>query len=351
MIDKLILNGTSYDLGGGGTGMSEEFKQALHDILEKVAYIDEDGQSYLDALDTSMWPPADLVSISAVYTQSGVVYENDTLNSLRSDLVVTAHMSDSTTQTVITYVLSGTLAEGTSTITVSYGGKNTTFTVVVTASPVPAGYTEYDYIAYNLELNTKTNGMGIIAPIEMKSEYTYETNIYYNGATNTAQNIIGTRSGQNGTMQFGLFFTATTGLLSFWYGGTAGDVGQYLSKDTLLNIKVLPVGASETYPNNAVAVINGNEYIINSTASEETWSNWFGIFKYATSATTVNTNNAYNPGIQIGETIIRDSANNIIHDFVPASDGTHYGFYDSIGRAFYYDATYPNNYIGGYWGV
>lgn len=78
-----------------------------------------------------------LVSISAVYTQGGTVYDTDTLDSLKTDLVVTAHYDNSTTATVAStdYTLSGTLAEGTSTITVSYGGKTTTFNVTVTEAP------------------------------------------------------------------------------------------------------------------------------------------------------------------------------------------------------------------------
>lgn len=86
-------------------------------------------------------------SISAVYTQSGTVYNIDTLDSLKADLVVTAHYSDSSTQTVPAayYTLSGTLTVGTSTITVSYGGRSTTFSVEVT-DVVPAGYESVDYI-------------------------------------------------------------------------------------------------------------------------------------------------------------------------------------------------------------
>lgn len=77
---------------------------------------------------------ASLVSISAVYTQSGTVYDTDTLDSLKADLVVTATWSDSTTTTVPAsdYSLSGTLEEGTSTITVEYGDQSDTFTVTVT---------------------------------------------------------------------------------------------------------------------------------------------------------------------------------------------------------------------------
>jgi len=75
-----------------------------------------------------------LTSISAVYS-GGTVYDTATLNDLKSSLVVTANYDDSTTATVTDYTLSGTLAVGTSTITVSYGGKTTTFTVTVEAAP------------------------------------------------------------------------------------------------------------------------------------------------------------------------------------------------------------------------
>lgn len=209
----------------GGSGMSTEFKQALHNILEKVAYIDEDGQDYLNALDSAMYPPvtaislntsslsfatlnstqqltatttptggsvtwtssntsvatvsstglvtsvgygnatitassgsvsatcsiavtqATLSSISVVYTQSGTVYDTDSLDSLKTDLVVTAHWSNSTTTTVPStdYTLSGTLAEGTSTITVAYGGKTTAFDVTVTHYSEPVYFTTMTY--------------------------------------------------------------------------------------------------------------------------------------------------------------------------------------------------------------
>ena len=92
---------------------------------------------------------ATLSSISAVYTQSGRVYPTTPLNDLKSDLVVTAHYSDSSTQTVAdsAYTLSGTLAEGTSTVTVSYGGFTTTFTVTVSPTPVvPSEYQSVEWV-------------------------------------------------------------------------------------------------------------------------------------------------------------------------------------------------------------
>jgi hypothetical protein len=113
--------------------MTEEVKQTLLDCFEHVAWIDDQGQTYYNALYNALYPPAELVSISAVFTQGdNVIYDTDTLDTLKQYLVVTAAYDDQTTQTVTDYTLSGTLAEGTSTITVSYGGKTTTFNVTVT---------------------------------------------------------------------------------------------------------------------------------------------------------------------------------------------------------------------------
>lgn len=73
-----------------------------------------------------------LDSISAVYTQGDtIVYSDTSLDSLKSNLVVTGHYNDSTTKTITDYLLSGTLTVGTSTVTVTYNGKTTTFDVVV----------------------------------------------------------------------------------------------------------------------------------------------------------------------------------------------------------------------------
>lgn len=131
--------------GGGGSGLTDDIKQALYDCISHIgAWTDEHGQDYVDALYDALYPPAPpatLTSITCVYTQSGTVYDTDTLDSLKSDLVVTAHYDNGTSQTVTAYTLSGTLEEGTSTITVSYNGKTTTFTVIVTANTVITGYT------------------------------------------------------------------------------------------------------------------------------------------------------------------------------------------------------------------
>ena len=119
-------------LEGGEGGLTEAVKSAMLQIAQKVAYIDEHGQTYYEALYNALYPPADLVSITAVYTQSGTVYDTDTLDSLKPDLVVTAYYDNQTSAVVTDYTLSGRLTEGTSTITVSYAGLTDTFDVTVT---------------------------------------------------------------------------------------------------------------------------------------------------------------------------------------------------------------------------
>lgn len=69
-----------------------------------------------------------LTSISATYSGSDVAV-GTALTDL-TDITVTAHYSDGSTANVTDYTLSGEIAEGSNTITVSYSGKTTTFTVV-----------------------------------------------------------------------------------------------------------------------------------------------------------------------------------------------------------------------------
>ncbi len=84
-----------------------------------------------------------LHSITAQYTQGGTVYEGSDIDDLKADLVVTAVYTDTTTSVISAdnYTLSGTLAAGTSTVTVTAFGKTTTFTVTVTSLyALKAGY-------------------------------------------------------------------------------------------------------------------------------------------------------------------------------------------------------------------
>jgi hypothetical protein len=77
-----------------------------------------------------------LTGITAVYSSTNPIFTGMTLHTLRDGLTVTANYNDGTTRTLTLeeYELSGTLAEGSSVITVTYQGKTTTFTVTVSAA-------------------------------------------------------------------------------------------------------------------------------------------------------------------------------------------------------------------------
>lgn len=118
-------------------------KQALLNCFQHVAWIDEHGQDYYDALYDALYNIP--VSITATFVQgSNVIYNTDPLSVLRQYLVVRATYEDETVQTVTAYTLSGTLTVGTSTITAAYKGKTATFDVTVTQaqSYITAVYTQ-----------------------------------------------------------------------------------------------------------------------------------------------------------------------------------------------------------------
>lgn len=113
-------------------GLSEDAKQALLACFENVRWVGNDGLQYYDALESALYPQTGLVSISAVFAPGETIIYTDTpLDSLKAFLTVTGVYSDGSTRRVYSYSLTGTLAEGQSTITVTSEGKTTTFTVTV----------------------------------------------------------------------------------------------------------------------------------------------------------------------------------------------------------------------------
>lgn len=122
-----------------GQGVSDDLKAALLQLAQKVAYIDDQGQTYYDDLYDALYPERTLLSITANFQQGqAVVYNTDSLDSLKQYLTVTAVYDDASTETVPSsaYTLSGTLTTGTSVITVTYEGKTDAFNVTVTAAPM-----------------------------------------------------------------------------------------------------------------------------------------------------------------------------------------------------------------------
>jgi len=106
--------------------------------------------------------PPTLTVITAAYTGTATIYPTTPLESLKAGLTVTAVFSDGSTQAVTDYTLSGTLAVGTSAVTVSYQGKTAAFNVIVTAVPssetpsgeTPSGETPNSGTTYTVTFNS-----------------------------------------------------------------------------------------------------------------------------------------------------------------------------------------------------
>lgn len=127
-------------IGGSSGDLSTEVKNAILNCFQHVAWIDEHGQDYYDALEELLFPPKLFVSISAVFNQgNNVIYDDASLDDLKQYLTVTGTYDDSTTEIITNYTLSGTLTAGTSTITVTYDNLTDTFQVTVTERLVPVG--------------------------------------------------------------------------------------------------------------------------------------------------------------------------------------------------------------------
>ena len=141
-------------ISGGEGVLSENVKQSLLECFENVAWINDQGQTYYDNLYNALYPPLNIESISAVFDSgSNVIYDNMTLDDLRQYLTVIATLTDYSTQTVTDYVLSGNMTAGNQTITVSYAGKTTTFTVTVVEwlTSISAVFTQGSAVIYDTD--------------------------------------------------------------------------------------------------------------------------------------------------------------------------------------------------------
>lgn len=323
-----------------GTGLTNEAKQALLDCFAHVAWIDEDGQDYYDALESALYPPANLTSITAVFTQGqAVIYDSDTLDDLKQYLVVTAHYSDSTSAVVTAYTLSGTLATGTSTITAAYGGKTATFFVTVTdANALPTGYTKYDYIkntTYDLDNNSNDIiDLGVNSTY-CDSEYIHEivAKVPSDAKMRSTSGIYGCRPATGSA-------------------GSAKGVSLWMSANNVDKIAVAYNGVDSGYTLNfsfgekhTVKLETGHIYIdntlvgspIGSRTSFDTSS--FRLFGVATNEDSYGGSHM---NVCIYSVKIKDSiTGNAIANFVPCKNASAIpGVYDTVNNTFHYAVNY-----------
>lgn len=130
------------------------FEGKRSEFVDNATYVAKRGSTDSEyRIDPAVYTLPDatpvLHSITANYT-GGSVSAGTSLDNLKSNLTVTAHMSDGSTQSVSSYTLSGTINVGANTITVTYSGKTTTFSVTgteVVSAPFESSTGKFTYVS------------------------------------------------------------------------------------------------------------------------------------------------------------------------------------------------------------
>lgn len=309
--------------------LPDEVKQTLLACFENVAWISDDGQDYYDALEEALYPPTGLVSISAVFTQgSAVIYESDSLDTLKQYLVVTAHFDDLSSQTITGYSLSGTLTEGTSTITASYGGKTTTFDVTVTEyNPLPSGYTKYDYIS--ADGNAYFQIESASSPL-VPLGYTVHAIAQQTTHSTSATKVVAGGGSDNAYIGFAAY-SKTAGRAGAYYGAsynTFTDVANLLTAPTEFITTFTTDGVTTTTTNSGVSqtVVTPKE----STAIQNSYSIRIG-YSGASGSNFVG---------KIYLVEVKNTSDELTHQLLPCKrdSDNKIGMYDMITNQFFFSA-------------
>ena len=222
------------EVASGGSALTQDTKQALLQCFAHTAWTDAHGQDYYDDLEDALYPFDLLSSISAVYTQSGTVYDTDSLDSLKDDLVVTGNYLDGTYNQTTKYTLSGTLTVGTSTITVTYGGKTATFTVTVTQSAavltsISAVYTQSGTVYDTDSLDSLKTDLVVTAHYSDTTTETVASSDYTLSGTLTAGTSTITVSYSGKTATFDVVVTHYVARTRIYFADASPNIG-YLKK-------------------------------------------------------------------------------------------------------------------------
>lgn len=181
---------------GTGSGLTDAQISALNGMFKVAAYVKADISAEYAAFKTAfgiedsddpVTPDKTLTGISAAYS-GGDVAVGTALTAL-TGITVTATFSDGSTATVTDYTLSGEIAEGTNTITVSYGGMTTTITVTGVAESggdntgVSNDTTWTDGVPYTMTLTADTYIDANNGSVKSDEDWSSTNQLYCAGAS------------------------------------------------------------------------------------------------------------------------------------------------------------------------
>lgn len=299
---------------GVESGLTEDVKQALLMLAEKIVYIDANGQTYYDALEDALHPK-ELLYITASFDQEeSVIYDTYTLNTLKPYLTVRAIYGDGS-RIVSNYTLSGDLEVGSSIITVSYMNKSATFTVNV-SSRLPAEYRQVEYVASNGTQGITTD----IIPRDTRTLITYEFIDFISGHDNFVCGVW-----NDGNQRYYAVCVISSGVFRF--------VNR--SNSTKWTGPTKPLGKHTVDYNNASHQVIYDDVV---RATDATFALTGGDGKIG--LFTRDGNIGYSSIVKIYSAMFEDNTSgNVVGNFIPCyrkSDGV-IGLYDLVTEQFYTD--------------
>ena len=247
-----------------------------------------------------------LTSISAIYS-GGSVDAGTALTDL-TGIVVTANYSDGSTKTVTDYTLSGTIAGGANIITVSYGGKTATFTVIgveegeeeITLTSISATYSGGD-VAVGTAL-TELNGITV-------------TGTYSNGSTSeiTGYTLSGEIAEGENTITVSYDGKTTTFIVKGVAMVTLASISAVVNQDFAsvgTAASELDITVTAHYSDGSTAEVT--DYSISGTvaAGENTFT-----IVYGGKTTTVKVTGAHTPIYALYDTTMDDYTNSGVNPF------------------------------------
>lgn len=322
--------------------LSYSAKRALLTLLHHVAYDHPTDVQYYNALENELFPDATVESITAVFTQgSATIFDTDSLDTLRQYLVVTATFSDSTTATVTDYTLSGTLSAGTSTITVSYGGKTDTFSVTVTSTALPTGYTKYDYLQKKTDVDEQKKKANFIILNDQPdmNVLSLEVLVAKKSGIYNSSGFLGVRNESGWLTSYSAYGTATAGE----YEGVSGYgiqialrgvhiTGEHELTETPSKIEIIN-------PSTSPITLKANDSTIATLPWETTFTIPHGLFILTNGQYNSASNMTLNCAARIGHIILRKNTGECAGYYIPCVHDGKIGVYDLVSEAFYTAST------------
>ena len=304
------------------SGVSRALKAALLQIASKIAYIDDNGPEYYQALYDALYEnSATLTGISVLFSPgNNVFHPGSSLNDLKQYITLTALYSDGTTLNVDSgYTLDGSLENGTNAIVVNYGGKQTTFFVDV-LSLVPTGYTQLQYI------NTADGyaDTGLNETEVTRAQYQFEVSAVYYTKGNHILSAMNTffpyLSGSNGGGDYSQIRAKLKGSETI----SSGSASYTWSKNTIYTLEGF-VGSS-----NNVLLNDETKFAITAGTTESS------SYTYLLFATQVNpSDNGYRFHGRLYSMKIYGENDVLLRNYIPCINSSNVvGLYDTVTETF-----------------